>query len=119
MIVSSLYEFPGVQIRKKPPSDLNERALRAAAEVEDARGVEAVVLADVVTDDRVFVVRIPRRADQEEAAFVVVTVIVLKQRTATAVIGIKSLPVLRAFQAGDFVELNHRVVAVERPDARG
>ena len=94
-------------------------ALRPAAEVEDPRRVDAVVHADVVTDDGVVVDRVSRRADQHEAALVLITVVVLKHRPAAPVVGVVGLAVLGADGSGHLVELDERVVAGKRPDAGG
>lgn len=88
----------------------------APAEMDDPRGVDAVVLANVIPDNGTFVERVAGGTNQEEPALVVVAVVILEYGATAPIVRVEALTILDALHSCDFVELNHRVVTVERPN---
>src|SRR5882762_9744128 len=121
---------PPVPIRKKqevyrvPCPDVNcvvvdQAVFYGTSNVDTAR---AVILADVVAHDRACVAGAFFRvvatfvADQEKAAVVVVTVIILDDGIPAVPVGVEAFTVPLSFGSISFVVLNQRIVRAPGPD---
>src|SRR6267378_4282438 len=130
IVVETAAFRPPVPIRKKqevyrvPWPDINcvvvdQAIFYGTSNVDTAR---AVILADVVAHDRAgvagafFGVVATFVADQEEAAVVIVTVIILNDGIPAIPVGIEAFTVPLSFRSIRLVVLNHRVVGAPRPN---
>src|SRR4030081_3569834 len=89
----------------------------------DVDAFRVVILADVVADNGSDVAHVFRGivttfiADQQEAAIVIVTVVVLNDCVAAVPVGVEALAVSLSMRSVDFVELHRSIVCTPRPDS--